>query len=476
MTKNKKIIIIVSIIIVLMLCIAAAVYFLIIDKNDKTPTLQETVDNRIAAYGTDLTDSMSTMTDQSSVLRYLVTWAENKGIEVKTDDNGNVIYSISATEEFKDNPPVVILCGYDYTNMNSYINSLTCALTVAKNDAPHGEYKIIFVSEENGNKNNVKALSNKYFTPDTKVFCLSDTYSSRIALSTGGFNKYTLSKELQSTETSYDKTYKVTISGLPANGFISKYSSVPNPIKTLGNLLANFKSTSILFELASFTGGGNISLLPQEASIIIVVNEDSSEKLERNLQNAIDKFTDKYSEDYPDLQYTFEVVDTPSKVIKTEDAESIVSLLYTATDGVHYKDDDGEIASITNIGSISTENNMLNIEIAAASYDSELISEISSAYETISALTDVKYNCTELLEPFKANENGEALSVDFSKAYNRYQNIKLDKINIAEWTPCFEINTKAKDMAVISFGVTERTKDNFAGGLITYLQTKAEKE
>lgn len=157
-------------------------------------------------------------------------------------------------------------------------------------------------------------------------------------------------------------------------------------------------------------------------------------------------------------------------------AESIVSLLYTATDGVHYKDDDGEIASITNIGSISTENNMLNIEIAAASYDSELISEISSAYETISALTDVKYNCTELLEPFKANENGEALSVDFSKAYNRYQNIKLDKINIAEWTPCFEINTKVKDMAVISFGVTERTKDNFAGGLITYLQTKAEKE
>ena len=102
--------------------------------------------------------------------------------------------------------------------------------------------------------------------------------------------------------------------------------------------MANFKSTSILFELASFTGGGNISLLPQEASIIIVVNEDSSEKLERNLQNAIDKFTDKYSEDYPDLQYTFEVVDTPSKVIKTEDAESIVSLLYTATDGVHYKD------------------------------------------------------------------------------------------------------------------------------------------
>ena len=72
MTKNKKIIIIVSIIIVLVLCIAAAVYFLIIDKNDKTPTLQETVDNRIAAYGTDLTDSMSTMTDQSSVLRYLI--------------------------------------------------------------------------------------------------------------------------------------------------------------------------------------------------------------------------------------------------------------------------------------------------------------------------------------------------------------------------------------------------------------------
>ena len=164
-------------------------------------------------------------------------------------------------------------------------------------------------------------------------------------------------------------------------------------------------------------------------------------------------------------------------MISTEDTESIISLLYTAINGEHYKDDNGEIASIANIGRISTENRTLNIEVAASSYSDELTAEMAEAYETISALTDVKYTLSESSAPFHANESGEELADEFHSAYTEYQNINLDKVDMAEWTPALTVSSKNQSMAVIAFGVTQRTKDNFAGGLITYLQTpEAEEE
>ena len=129
MNKKKKIIIIICIAIIIICACAAAVYYFFFQSDDNPPTLEETVNNRISAYETDLLDSFASMTNQAAVTRYLVNWAENKGIDVTTDDAGNVIYSIKASEGFESQPPSVVLCGYDYTSMESYKNSIASALT-----------------------------------------------------------------------------------------------------------------------------------------------------------------------------------------------------------------------------------------------------------------------------------------------------------------------------------------------------------
>lgn len=470
MSKKKKIIIIVSVVLMAALLIAAAVYFLLDNRKEEKPSLNDVIDNRIAAYETDMLDSLATMKDQSSVAKYLRHWAENKGIDVKVDKHDNVIYSIPATQGMEHKPPVVIMCGYDYACMDSYMDSIACALTVSKNDEPHAEYRVIFVSEENGDKTNAEALSDNYFTADTQVFYLNSTSQSRISVNSGGFSRYMLSKKLDYTAVSYDKAYKINVTGIPAFGFGSDTVYVPNPIKILGKLLANLKSSSVLFEIADFDGGVDANSTPQSASLTVVINADSAAKFESTLEKAISKLYDKYSDDYPNLQYTYEVVDTPAEVISTEGTESIVSLLYTAIDGVHYKDDNGNIASITNIGALIIEDGILKIDIAASSYSGDLITEVSDAYQTISALTDVDFECTEAIGPFEANKNGEKLSADFLDSYSNYKNTGLEIFPMADWTPCAAINAKNADMPIIVLGVTPKTKDNFAGGLITYLR------
>ena len=136
MSKKKKLIIICCAAVLLLAALATAAYFYFIHDEERPPTLEETVNNRVSAYDTDLTDSLAAMDSQAAASRYLVDWAENKGIDVSNDSYGNVIYTLPASEGMEDKNPVVIVCGYDYASMASYKNSIVCALTVAKNDMP----------------------------------------------------------------------------------------------------------------------------------------------------------------------------------------------------------------------------------------------------------------------------------------------------------------------------------------------------
>ena len=145
MNKKKKIIIIICIAIIIICACAAAVYYFFFQSDDNPPTLEETVNNRISAYETDLLDSFASMTNQAAVTRYLVNWAENKGIKSEIDDHNNVIYSLPASDGYEDKAPVVLVTEYDHTCMGNYENSIVSAFTAAKNDEPHGEYKVIDV-------------------------------------------------------------------------------------------------------------------------------------------------------------------------------------------------------------------------------------------------------------------------------------------------------------------------------------------
>ncbi len=471
--KDKKRLIITGCVaLVVIIAMVVGIYFLFI-KEDKTPTLQESIDTRVAAYETDLSDSLQSMTDQAAVTKYLVNWAENKGIHVEKDDYNNVIYSVPATEDVEGVdglPPYVILCGYDYSTMPSYVNSIVCALTVAKTDTPHGAFKIIFVSEENGSKTGAEGLSADYFTDDAEVFYLGNVVGSRIAESTGGFSHYVLSKGYSETSPAYNKAYTITISGIPSQKVTSKSVTMPNAIKMLGNLLANFKSNSIVFELVSFTGGTSADSTPDSATMTIVVNDDATAKLQGRLDSAIEKFYDKYQNKYPEAQYTYQVTDVPSAVISNEDTESIVSLLYTALNGVHYKDDNGDVASMTNIGYISIADRAIRIEASAATHSTDLMMEIGEAYRTISALTGVSFTESISYPVFEVNDKGKLLAENFTSSYDAYKKTSLDVKNIPEYTLCSVISQKNGNTALIPLGVTTKTRDNFAGGLAVHMQ------
>ena len=467
--NNKKIILIVLAIVLLVCGIIGGVYLVrnIEDTSDAEPTFEEIILSRLHAYETDLMDSKDSFTSNEAAANYLLNWGKNKQIKAEKDSYNNVIFTVDALEGHEDAAPVTIISSYDCENMDAHIHSAAVALTAAKNTRNNGSYTVIFTPES---EDALANISESYFTDDTKVFCLADSSSSRVSALTGGQKIYRLSEKLKYEKPAYDKAYRISIENIPAETVSSKTAGKPNAIKNLGNLIANFKSTSLLFELASFRGGESADTIPTSASMTIVINGTDAAKFQKKMENAITKFYEKYQEKYPEIQYTYEEVDLPSKVIKKEKTDNIVSLMYTSFNGIYSKDDDGDVTAVNNIGKISTKDGKLRIDIASLSCNQDILDEIAEAYQTIAGLCGVDFTVKSEIPIFNGGQTSALLLEEFEEDFKEFTgDNSMKTADVVEVTPCSLLQEKNSSMPILYCGITSKTSEKFAGSIITFL-------
>lgn len=469
-SDKKKIICIAAALLLIAVLIVSGV-LLVRANREKEPSLSEIVSDKLNAYQTDLADSLETLNTNEKVADYLMSWASNKNIKASRDEANNVIFSLKASsKELSGGKPTIIACEYDASDMLSYIEPMATALTVAKNSKNHGDFKLLFMPSESGRMYGASAVSASYLTDGTELFYLGKSSSSKVSLTTGGYEELEISAKLDRSSPTHDKAYKISIDGVPAQTIGGKYKSAPNPIKQLGSLLASFKSSSFLFELSSFSGGSGVNVTPAEAKMTIVINSADDEKFISKMDKAIEKFYDKYSEDFPDISYTYEETKLPKKVFVKTETENIISLLYTSPNGVYYKDDDGNIAALTNIGKISTKNAKLDIRLCAMSSSYELLDELHDSYRTIAGLCSANIHTREHYDIFSGGGACAALLNSFETAFLSYtEDSKMIVEPAFETNACNVLYERNPNIAMIYCAITEKTKEKFAGSLISYL-------
>ena len=500
--SRKKMLVLIVILALLIACIAGSIYALK-HKKPAEPSLDEIVSGKLLAYETDLTDSLSSMETNADVSSYLMTWASNKKIDASRDSSGNVIYNLPASSKsLKKETPVVLLCEYDADHMLSYTESIATALTVAKNTDSHGPFKVVFSAVSEGNHVGLENLEDSTFSKDAEVFCIGKTDTSRVSVNAGGYRHFVLTDKLRYTDATYNTAYKITISGMDQDLPGNRINGSQNPIKMLGNLLANFKSTSFLFELASFNGGDSADITPSGASMTILVSDADESKLTSKLDNAIEKFREKFDEEeYPDITYSYKKTSVPKKVIVRKDTDNIASLMYTAMNGVSYKDDNGIVVSIDNIGKVTTKGGTFRLDISSMSFSEDYLDEAADSYKTIAGLCNMKYkqvksypaytsaqdfsdaadvsaadNADNLTDSSDSNgsdasdeENNTLLSA-FETAFLDYTGDSEMKVEGAcELSSCSILKSRGIEVSMLWCGITSDTKEKFAGTFITYL-------
>jgi len=467
-TNKKKKIIFVIIAAIVVITSASGLYFINAGQG-KPPTLQEVVSEKFAAYETDLMDSLESFESNQDVARYLVSWAGNKGISCTQDIVGNVIYNINAADGYSDAEPVVIVCGFDSENMGEYVRTMAAALTAARNPDNNCPFLVVFCPESDGRFYGIEGLAPSYFADNAHIIFLDHSEEKKLSSLTGGFNYFSITDDIEYHKTEYDTAYTISIRNVPSFLLSENVDDTPNPIKILGQLIADFQANSLIFELADFHGGTNPAVTPAEAEITIVIDSSYIDKFEKKMNNSIEKFNGKYGEKFPQIEYTFTPAEVPSQVLEEKTANNIVGFMYTVIDGVYSRDKDGNVTALTNMGYISASDLRLQIDVTSMSSDEDVLAEIRSAYQIISGMCDVNFSLEDEQPVFDGSEKSGILLEEFKASYEDFAAGTTDAASVAEFTPCTFLAHKNDSASVLYCGIDEKNKENFAGALITFI-------
>lgn len=323
----------------------------------------------------------------------VINWAAENNINVESESDDCIILSIDAAGEIKNVESFTFHTSMDFSHAEESENSLSTAavvMTAIGSAQNHGPVRAIFTSVKNGRPAGAFSVDPTYLGHDNFI---DVTYSKDTVL----YNTFAADsnmaavKDLDISSPTYSKAYKIDFNGVTGQSAYRNRGTYPNPIKTIGDLLASCQTSTVLFELADFNGGVYSDNIPGKVTATIVLHENDVESFTKKFNNSYEKVEKMYEDTDAQFEYTMTPVNLPEQVISKEDTENIVSLMYTMINGTYFRDENDEVMAVSNIGKITTKSGQFMLNINAKSLDDETMTELEGVVKTICGLSDIKY-------------------------------------------------------------------------------------
>lgn len=376
----------------------------------------------------------------------IIKWAEKNNINIESDNDTYLVLDKAASGEIKNVESFTFHTCIDLSSEDTVKHSLSSAatvMTILSTAQNHGDLRGIFTTVKNIQPVGAAAVNAEYlnydnfidvtYAKDTKIYNTFAADSNMAAV-----------KSLDITAPTYTKAYKINFKGVSGQSAYAHRGTYPNPIKTIGDLLASCQTSTVLFELASFEGGVYSDNIPGKVTATIVLHENDVESFTKKFNNSYEKVEKMYEDSDAQFEYTMTPVDLPAQVISKEDTENIVSLMYTMVNGTYYIDENDEVIAVSNIGKITTKSGQFKLNINAKSLDDEIMTELEGAVKTICGLSDISYKKisssgiwtnnpeTPLVYNFANELNAKCVSTLEMKHISNLLNTKSD-MNLISW-------------------------------------------
>ena len=418
--------------------------------------------------------------DDKDIRDYLLKWANANKIKVSFDKSGNIIMSSAASEGYTEAPSTIFQCTLDPDHIENTALSVSTIQYLLRDTESHGFLRALFTTKTDGIEN----VSRNYLSASNFI-SLDWHESGELLVGSAGSEYYTMKQPLAWKNPSYTHTYRIEVTG--PEGIPCSESHRPNPIRIIGNLLAQAQSRGILLEIAEFSGGSSADTYPANVSCVILVNQNDISKLEKRLQNAKEDFEARYTSDEEAYSFTFTETETPRQVIEYQDTANLISFLYTCISGTYLKDDAGEVIALSNIGRIDATGENLEIEVCTLSKSSDILREMNSVLDTVCGLCDISYTMREgtpiwedltIVDDGKYSESetlessypeNSVLVDTLEQQYSAVLGKGTKKVRSFEKTACSFAARKIASMNVVAFGITKENHFSETEVLVQYL-------
>ena len=331
----------------------------------------------------------------SLVAEYLKSWANKNDIEITENNKNHMVMINPATDGYKDAQTTVFQCAVKTNDFNNSMQTLSTALTALLGPEKHGKLKLIITENNDGQFTGAESVDSKYYKCDNFI---NLERSDDIQLYTSGAYEMssTMTSSIETASPSYSHAYAITMS---ISGYHDPFDfdrHYPNPIETIGSLLATEKSSGQLFHLASFECESTSSYTPTSATAVVVIDSNDIESFEKKFDKSYNSVKNKLEKLNDNFVYTFTETSMPETVMSSQTSDSIISLMYTLQTGTYLQDEEsGEIISASDISSVTTAEGTFKLTMISRSLEENVLSDMSSEFLTTSGLCNISYEASE---------------------------------------------------------------------------------
>lgn len=424
------------------------------------------IDESLSANREALTSQMKDSSDFQHLSDFLAAWAKENGIDVKTQNDKYIVLSKAAASGYEDAETFTVQCSVDPSNEEQKekdLNTAAAAMTLLYSAQDHGTLRAIVTLQQDGNPVGASALSDKYLKTDNFI-SLDDGNDPELYNSIAASSEITATHKLSRVSPQYTKAYTIELSGTAGKSPYIYRGDYPNAIKTIGDLLASCKSSSVLFELASFEGGEASDLYPANAKAVIVLQENDVESFTKRFENSFERVSEFYEDLEEPFSYTMTEAELPSRVLSGDDTNNIVSLMYTITNGTYLRSDEGEVIAASNIGRITTKKGRFTLRINAKSLENSVLDEMRTIFETTCGLCDIKYKEASSTQMWYSSEKTPLISA-------LSQSPKTTPSGTLENRDGSAFLSKNQDLNMALWTVTEKSAKKQLETLIDYMES-----
>ncbi len=447
-----------------------------VDRNKELQAAMKSNDVELSAAFLENASSFKQVSD------FLEQWAANAGLEVSSTHDHYIILRNPATEGYGDVPTTTLQCRVNPEKIRSDSKLLSLSMACLLGPVQHG--KITLMVTEGGEDDDYVGAETvkKKSLKEKHLIHLEMGGSAMVYVSGAQAMTGNMSCDAPATEPKYTQAYRITCT-IPDGADPYRHDKshdYPNPIETIGNLLASAKSSGRLFEIASFNSKTTEGSIPHTASAVVVIDENNveafTERFDKSYEGVEKKFKgitkslekenkDEEVQELPEFTYTMEEVPLPEKVLDQSGSDNIISLMYTLQTGITQQSEEtGEVESVSYISKISTTGGKFSLTVPMRGLSEDSLKELSGTYQITSGLCDVDYSTSDISCLWSAKEDGK-LADFFLRAVNEEKENSPVYLGNSE---CNVLGARGKDLDMIYYRVNSDHRNTAIKNILAY--------
>ena len=423
--------------------------------------------------------------NEKQISDYLLNFGKSLGLESIQDEALNVIIKKPGTKGY-ENAPTVIIQGHmdmvceknngvqhDFEKdplklrvVDDYIyatdttlgadNGIAVAYAMAilaSKDIPHPPIEVLITTDEETGMSGAMAINKEHI--DGKILInLDNEEEGYLLVSCAGGIRSTATLKVEKQDINDKKLVKINISGLKGgHSGMDIIKERGNSNKILGRVLKEL-SKEVNFNIVKLNGGSKNNAIPREAEAVITITSSDENKVIDVIKNYNNIIGNELRTQDSGLKIEASVItDKEEKEFTCESTKKVVDLLYLYPNGINSKsvEIEGLVESSTNLGVLTTKDNIVEFDSAIRSSIPSLKDEIVLRSKTIVELFGGEFTTTADYPGWEYNPDSKIREICQSVHKDMYgKEAKIVAIHAG--VECGLFNEKLGNLDMISFG------------------------